>query len=63
MSAQARPITGLTTRSAIRRKSVGIRITAKSYSCRLIDLACNEFFKERGLPVYGQFGNPLPSKP
>jgi len=62
MSAQPRAITGLTTRSAIRRKSVGKRQTASSFSLRSIDLACQDFFKDRGLPVYGQFATPIPSK-
>lgn len=62
MATQSRPVKTLTTRGGIRRKSVGIRTIAQSYSCRVIDAACNEFFKERGLPVYGQFGNPLPAK-
>lgn len=56
------PIHKLTSRSAIRRKKIGVKNKHDIFHTRSIDLACQEFFKERGLRVFGSFNDQLPAK-
>jgi hypothetical protein len=49
MPSQPRPIKQLLRHNAIRRERTGFRQVAEIYHCRSIDLACNDFFKERGI--------------
>ena len=56
------PIKNLIPANAIRRKVIGVKNVADVFYCDKIDNACREFFRSRGMPVYGQFGNPLPKE-
>ena len=60
MSSIPKPVNQLLPRNAIRRKATGYRVTPEIYHCRSIDLACNEFFRGRGIPCFGKFGSQAP---